>query len=150
MTTPYPAPGEFPDFEQVMVDLLKSIATTVSTLPATGDDFQSALPFIWARKTGGTVDFNAITYRANVRLAVFGSNRPQAQMLATQVRAAVLNAPAARVNGVLVDWVEEIAVTEPEFQPPTLRRSRNLLEFPDLDPLNQMVDLAFALDARRQ
>ncbi|MFX0581188.1 hypothetical protein [Nocardia nepalensis] len=146
----YPTPGEFPDFEQFMIDLFTPIATTATTLPATSTALQSALPLIWVRKTAGTLDINAITYKAKVNVVVFGTTRTQAQQLAVQVRDAMLGAPATRVNGVLVDYVEEITAEEPKFHPPILRRSRGLTEVPDLDPLNQMVEVAFSIDARRQ
>lgn len=146
----YPAPGEFPDFEQFLIDLFTPIAGTVTTLPATSAELQAALPLIWVRKTAGTVDINAITYKAKVSVAVFGTTRAQAQQLAVQVRDAVLAAPATRVNGVLVDSVEEITAEEAKFHPPILRRSRGLTEVPDLDPLNQLVEVAFSIEARRQ
>ncbi|MFD6452975.1 MULTISPECIES: hypothetical protein [unclassified Nocardia] len=146
MTSPYA--GQFPDFEQFMIGLLTPIAPTVSFLPALAS--QITLPLIWVRTTGGTLDHNAITYQAKVRAAVFHSSRQQAQTMAIQVRDAFLNASAARFNGVLVDYVEEIAAAEPRFSAPNLRRSRGTSEFPDLDPLHQMVELAFAIDARRQ
>jgi hypothetical protein len=150
MTAPYPLPGEFPDFEQFMVDLFTPIATTVTALPATAAAIQSALPLIWVRKIGGTLDANAITYKAQVQAVVFGTTRSQAQQLAIQVRDAILAAPSTLTNGVLVDYVEEISGTEPKFTTPALRRSRGLTDFPDLDPLNQMVEVAFAVEARRQ
>ncbi|RDI63218.1 hypothetical protein [Nocardia pseudobrasiliensis] len=146
----YPAPGEFPDFERFLTDLFAPIARTVGTLPATPSELQSALPLIWVRQTGGTLDINAITYKAKVSVVVFGSTRSEAQRLAVRVRDAVLDAPATRVNGVLVDYVEEITAEEPKFHPPILRRSRGLTEVPDLDPLNQMVEAAFSIEARRQ
>ncbi|MFD3511028.1 hypothetical protein [Nocardia sp. NPDC058666] len=131
-----------------MIGLLTPIAPTVSFLPAQAS--QLALPLIWVRTTGGTLDVNAITYQAKVQAVVFHSSRQQAQTMAIQVRDAFLNAPAARFNGVLVDYVEEIAAAEPRFSAPNLRRSRGTSEFPDLDPLHQMVELAFTIDARRQ
>lgn len=143
----YPAPGEFPDFEQFMVDLFTPIATTVTTLPA---DLQSKLPLIWVRTTGGTLDINAITYKAKVSVVAFGTTRAQAQQLSVQIRTAMLAAPVSRINGVLVDYTEEIAAEEPKSHPPILRRSRGLSEVPDLDPLNQMVEIAFAVEARQQ
>ncbi|WP_405164727.1 hypothetical protein OG203_06310 [Nocardia sp. NBC_01499] len=144
-------PGEFPDFEQFLCDLLAPIATTMPTLPSTAAQIQSALPLIWVRKTGGTLDINAITYKAQVQTVVFGNNRQQAQAMAIQVRDAVLGAPAATTSdGVLIDYVEEITSSEPKFHAPILRRSRGLTEVPDLDPLNQLVDLAFSIEARRQ
>ncbi|WP_278266221.1 hypothetical protein [Nocardia sp. AG03] len=146
----YPVVGEFPDFEQFMVDLFTPIAGTVTTLPATSADLQSQLPLIWVRTTGGTLDINAITYKAKVSVVAFGTTRLEAQQLSAQVRTALLNAPASRVNGVLVDYTEEIVAEEPKFHPPILRRSRGLSEVPDLDPLNQMVEIAFSIEARRQ
>lgn len=146
----YPVPGEFPDFEQFMIDLFTPIATTVTTLPATSTALQSALPLLWVRKTAGTLDINAITYKATVKIVVFGTVRTLAQQLGVQVRDAMLAAPATQVNGVTVDNVEETTAEEPKFHPPILRRSRGLTEVPDLDPLNQMVELAFTIDARRQ
>ncbi|WP_019932334.1 hypothetical protein [Nocardia sp. BMG111209] len=144
-------PGEFPDFEQVLCDLLTPIATAVTTLPQTATAIQSALPLIWVRKTGGTLDMNAITYTAQVQAVVFGTTRAQAQTLAIQVRDTVLAAPAATISdGVVIDYVEEITSNEPKFHAPILRRSRGLMEVPDLDPLNQMVELSFRIDARRQ
>ncbi|WP_067852451.1 hypothetical protein [Nocardia shimofusensis] len=150
MTTPYPVAGEFPDFEQFLVDLFTPIATTVTTLPATSQALQSALPLVWVRTSGGTLDINAITYKAKMSVVAIGTTRGQAQQLAIQLRTAVLNAPASRVNGVLVDYAEEIEADDPKFHPPILRRSRGLTEVPDLDPLNQMVEISFSIEARRQ
>ncbi|MFC3963514.1 hypothetical protein [Nocardia jiangsuensis] len=146
----YPVAGEFPDFEQFLVDLFTPIATTVTTLPATSQALQAALPLVWVRTVGGTLDINAITYRAKMGVAAIGATRGQAQLLAVQLREAVLNAPASRVNGVLVDYAEEIEAEDPKFHPPILRRSRGLTEVPDLDPLNQMVEISFSIEARRQ
>lgn len=146
----YPVAGEFPDFEQFMIDLFTPIATTVTTLPATSAELQSALPLIWVRTTGGTLDINAITYKAKVSVVAFGTTRAQAQQLSVQIRTSMLGAPASRVNGVLVDHAEEVEAEEPKFHPPILRRSRGLTEVPDLDPLNQMVEVAFSIEARRQ
>ncbi|MEU2033575.1 phage tail termination protein [Nocardia amamiensis] len=146
----YPVAGEFPDFEQFMIDLFTPIASTVATLPATASALQSALPLIWVRKTGGTLDINAITYKAKVNIVAFGTSRTQAQQLATQIRTAMLGAPSTRVNGVLIDYAEEVAAEEPKFHPPMLRRGRGLTEVPDLDPLGQMVEVAFSIEARRQ
>nr|WP_146251123.1 hypothetical protein [Nocardia tenerifensis] len=133
-----------------MVDLFSPIAGTVTALPATASALQSALPLIWVRQTGGSVDINAITYKAKVSVAAFGTTRGQAQQLAVQIRDAMLAAPATRVNGVLIDYTEEAAGEELKFHPPILRRSRGLTEVPDLDPLNQMVEIAFSIEARRQ
>ncbi|WP_225725470.1 MULTISPECIES: hypothetical protein [unclassified Nocardia] len=147
MTTPLR--GEFPDFEQFLCDLLAPVATTTTVLPSTAS--QITLPLIWVRKTGGTLDVNAITYKAQVQTIVFGNYRQQAQNLAIQVRDAVLATPAATTSdSVLIDFVEEITSNEPKFHAPILRRSRGLMEVPDLDPLNQMVELAFSIEARRQ
>ncbi|MFJ4652706.1 hypothetical protein ACIP5Y_15705 [Nocardia sp. NPDC088792] len=144
-------PGEFPDFEQFLMDLLTPFATPMSVLPSTAAAISAALPLIWVRKTGGTLDVNGITYKAQVDTVIFHNTRQQAQALAYQVRDAVLAAPATTVSdGVLIDYVEEITSTEPKFHAPILRRSRGLSEVPDLDPLNQMVELAFSLEARRQ
>lgn len=146
----YPLPGEFPDFEQFMIDLFSPLATTVTTLPATSQLLQAALPLLWVRKTGGTLDANAVTYHATLKVVVFGTARAQAQSLAQSVRDAMLATPANVVNGVVVDYVEETSTEDPKFHPPILRRSRGLTDMPDLDPLNQMVEVAFTVDARRQ
>ncbi|MFE3754563.1 hypothetical protein ACFXO9_09675 [Nocardia tengchongensis] len=142
-------PGEFPDFEQFLIDLLTPFANPTNMLPATLTP--AALPLTWVRKSGGTLDVNGITYKAQMQVVVFGTTRQSAQTLAVQVRDAVLATPAATTtDSVLIDFVEEIAAGEPKFQAPILRRSRQLTDIPDLDPLSQMVELAFSIEARRQ
>ncbi|WP_405160058.1 hypothetical protein OG203_26910 [Nocardia sp. NBC_01499] len=150
MTAPYPTPGEFPDFEQFMVDLLTPIGTTLTTLPASGDQIQAKLPFIWVRFISGTSDINAITYIAKVRVTVVGQTRDAAQKLVGRVREAMLNSPGARVNGVLVDWAEESTTAEVKYFPPTLQRSQGVTDLPNLDPVSQLVEIGFTLHARRQ
>lgn len=150
MTAPYPTPGEFPDFERFMVDLFTPITTTLTTLPATGDQIQAKAPFIWVRFTSGSSDINAITYIAKVRVAVVGQTRDGAQQLVGRVREAMLNSPGTRVNGVLMDWAEESAAAEAKYFPPTLQRSQGVTDLPNLDPVNQIVEIGFTLHARRQ
>ncbi|MFI7001332.1 hypothetical protein [Nocardia sp. NPDC050175] len=150
MTAPYPIPGQFPDFEQFVVDLFATVGTTSTTLPATGDLIQAKLPFLWIRKVSGSLDANAITYIAKVRVVALGQTRADAAQLADKARTAMLAAPGTRVNGVLVDWAEEIAADEVKYFPPTVQRSQGNADFPNLDPLDRMVELGFALHARRQ
>ncbi|MFR9750486.1 hypothetical protein ACL02S_05560 [Nocardia sp. 004] len=150
MTNPYPTPGQFPDFEQVLVDLCTPIATTVSTLPATGDEIRDQLPFLWVRLVSGSTDINAVTYTAKVRVAAIAQTRAAAQQLASSARDALLATPATRVNGVLIDWAEEAAPDDVKYFPPTLQRSQGVADLPNLDPINQMVEIGFTLHARRQ
>lgn len=132
---PYPAPGEFPDWEQVAVDGLTPIIYTCSTLPPTDELLQAALPLIQARRIGGKLDMNAITDTAIMSFVVYSLKRSQAQQIATQIREAVLAWPGTAVNGVLVDWAEERIGNQ---------------EIADLDQLNRTVEVCFRLDARRQ
>lgn len=150
MTAPYPAPGEFPDFEHFMIDLFTPIATVHSTLPPTGTDIQAALPFLWVRSLGGSTDVNAVTYTAKVRVVALAATRDAAQALASQARDALLDAPGKPVNGVLIDWAEESQLTEVKYFPPTLQRSQGVADLPNLDPTHQLVELGFTLHARRQ
>ncbi|MFI5775983.1 hypothetical protein [Nocardia sp. NPDC051570] len=151
MTAPiYPAPGEFPDFEQFMLDLFTPIGTTVTSLPAAGDQITATLPFLWVRTVGGTLDGNEVTYIAKVRVVALGHTRTEAQRLAGRAREAMLDAPATRVNGVLIDWAEEAIPAEVKYFPPTVQRSQGVADLPNLDPLGQMVEIGFTLHARRQ
>ncbi|GAB4582300.1 phage tail termination protein [Nocardia sp. IFM 10818] len=150
MTAPYPTPGEFPDFEHFMIDLFTPISTVLAVLPSTGDQIQSALPFLWVRTMSGGTDVNAITYTAKVRVVAVGQNRDAAQQLAARAREALLSAPGKPVNGVLIDWAEESQVTEVKYFPPTLQRSQGTADLPNLDPTHQLVELGFTLHARRQ
>ncbi|MFI9506978.1 hypothetical protein [Nocardia sp. NPDC052566] len=150
MTAPYPAPGEFPDFEQLLIDLLTPIAITAASLPATGPLVDAALPMIWVRKLSGSHDINKVTYIAKVRVVAIAQTRTAAAKLAAKVREAVLGSPGTRVNGVLVDWSEELDVEGVAYHPPTLQRSQGTADFPNLDPLDRMVELGFVLHARRQ
>ncbi|MFD3596267.1 hypothetical protein ACFWU5_26405 [Nocardia sp. NPDC058640] len=150
MTSPYPIPGKFPDFEQFMVDLLTPIETTLTALPASGTDLQTAMPFFWVRVVSGSTDINEITYTAKVRIVAAAANRAAAQLLIGTAREAMLSSPGTRVNGVLVDWAEESAVSEVKYFPPTLQRSQGVADLPDLDPVHQLVEVGFTVHARRQ
>ncbi len=150
MTSPYPAPGEFPDFEQFLVDLLAPIATTLTTLPATGELLVAKFPFFWARQIGGSTDINEITYTAKVRVTAAAVDRAAAQAFAARARVAILTAPGKSVNGVLVDWAEEMTPAEVKYFPPTLARSQGTGDLPNLDPVSQLVELGFTVHARRQ
>ncbi|MFJ4653858.1 hypothetical protein ACIP5Y_21535 [Nocardia sp. NPDC088792] len=132
---PYPALGEFPDWERVAIDGLTPITYTCSTLPPTDDLLQAALPLIQARRIGGKLDLNAITDTAIMSFVVYSLKRSQAQQIATQIREAVLSWPGTSVNGVLVDWAEERIGNQ---------------EIADMDQLNRTVEVCFRLDARRQ
>lgn len=146
----YPVPGEFPDFEQCLVDLLTPIVPTVTSLPATGSDLDAALPLAWVRKVRGTTDVNSVTYTAQLRVVLVATDRGPATQLAGQVRGAVLGVAGTDVNGVLIDWVDEIAPEELKYFPPTVQRSQGSADLPNLDPLDRMVELGFSLQARRQ
>ncbi|WSJ12642.1 hypothetical protein OG326_23835 [Nocardia sp. NBC_01327] len=132
---PYPEPGEFPDFERVLVDLLTPITYTCQVLPPSDDLLQAALPLLLVRRDGGGLDFNAVTDTANMRVVALSHKRSDSWRLARQVREAVLACPGTGNAGVLVDWCEEIT---------------GQLEIGDLDPLNRSVEVAFRMMARRQ
>jgi hypothetical protein len=134
---PYPVPGEFPDVEQVLVDLLTPIRYTCTTLPSEKDTFDAAVEagLIWARRTGGAIDADQLTDHALVQLSILSHKRRDSQAIAAQARKAVLGSAGTRVNGVLVDWAEETA---------------GVIELPDMDPLNRMVHVGFLLYFRRQ
>ena len=131
---PYPMPGAFPDWEQVLVDLCTPITYTCSSLPPDVTSLDGLLPLILVRRVGGGLDVNAITDTALVQLTAFAATRQASQQLAYQVREAMLACAGTSVNGVLVDWVEEIS---------------GQLEVVDLDPLNRTVEVAFRCQARR-
>ncbi|MFD4357890.1 hypothetical protein ACFWPX_35480 [Nocardia sp. NPDC058518] len=150
MTSPYPRPGEFPDFERFLVDLLAPIATTLTTLPASGDLVVAQYPFFWVRQIGGSTDINEITYTAKVRVTAVASDRAGAQTAAGQARVSLLSSPGKSVNGVLVDWAEEMTPAEVKYFPPTLTRSQGAADLPNLDPVSQLVELGFTVQARRQ
>jgi hypothetical protein len=150
MTAPYPAPGEFPNFEQVLIDLLEPIATTLTALPASGTDIQNELPFFWARLVSGSTDTNGVTYTANVRIVAVAETRTAARELAAAARTAVLSAPGAPVDGVLLDHAEEADAADLNYFPPTLQRSQGAADLPNLDPIHQLVEIGFTLHARRQ
>ncbi|WP_443678185.1 phage tail termination protein [Nocardia pulmonis] len=133
-----------------MLDLFGPMATTLTSLPATGDQFTAKLPFLWVRTLGGTLDGNEITYIAKVRVVAVARTRTEAQQLAGRAREAMLNTPATRVNGVLIDWAEETVAAEVKYFPPTVQRSQGVADLPNLDPLEQMVEIGFTLHARRQ
>ncbi|MFC4374931.1 hypothetical protein ACFO5K_12550 [Nocardia halotolerans] len=150
MTSPYPATGEFPDFEQFLIDLYSPIATTVAELPATGTELDGALPILWVRRLDGSLDENAITYVAQVRIAALAADRAAAAQLAAQAREALLDAPGTDVNGVLIDWARESPPARIPYRATTLQRDQGTTQFPDLDPLAAVVELGFTLHARRQ
>ncbi|MFC4126434.1 hypothetical protein [Nocardia rhizosphaerae] len=150
MTSPYPVPGEFPDFERFLIDLYSPITTTVAELPATGTELDSVLPILWVRQLDGSLDENAITYVAEVRIVAMAADRAAAAQLAAQAREALLDAPGTDVNGVLIDWASEKAPARIPYRATTLQRSQGTAQFPDLDPLGPMVELGFTLHARRQ
>ena len=140
MTEPYPIRGEFPDFEQVLIDLCTPIRYTCTTLPAEPQKLQKLVEedggLIWARRTGGAIDDERISDRALVQLTCMTSKRSTSQSVARQVRNAVLSlADGGSVNGVLIDYAEETS---------------GVLEQFDLDPLNREVQIGFVMSARKQ
>lgn len=137
---PYPIRGEFPDFEQVLIDLCTPIRYTCTTLPAEPGTLQKLVEegggLIWARRTGGAIDDERISDRALVQLTCMTSKRSTSQKVARLVRNAVLAlADGGSVNGVLIDYVEETS---------------GVLEQFDLDPLNREVQIGFVMSARKQ
>ncbi|WP_037162471.1 phage tail termination protein [Rhodococcoides fascians] len=131
----YPEYGEFPDVEEVLVDLLSPIIRTVTVLPVKEEQLHELMPLIWARRTGGALDGSEITDNAMVQFTVFADTRREAQQYARLARKAAMAAARTRVNGVLVDDVGEMAAP---------------LEIPDLDPMNRTVQVAFVMSFRRQ
>ncbi|KZM68130.1 hypothetical protein [Nocardia terpenica] len=131
----YPVPGAFLDWEQVCVDLLTPLAYTCSALPPDMQALDALLPLVLVRRVGGGLDVNAITDTALMQCTAFAPTRALSQQLASQVREALLACPGDQVNGVLVDYVEEMS---------------GQLEVTDLDPLNRTVEVAFRMEARRQ
>ncbi|MFI6168843.1 hypothetical protein ACIBCN_18830 [Nocardia sp. NPDC051052] len=138
MTAPYPAPGEFPDFEQVLIDLLTPIAYTCTSLPTDETAFNAALPLIWARRTGGGIDEDQVLDSAVMQVDVFSHRRSDSQALGRRITRALLAAAGTRVAGVLIDWAEQ------------LTGGAGGIETQDIDPLNRVAQLGFRLDARRQ
>src|SRR5487761_1137057 len=103
VTEPYPAPGEFPDFEHVMVDWFTPITYTCQKWPPTIEALQALIPFIFARKIDGSTDINGITERAHCKIVAVGHDRGQSQQIAKQVRNALracADDGGATVNGV--------------------------------------------------
>jgi hypothetical protein len=135
VAAPYPEPGEFPDFEQVLIDLLTPITYTCQTLPLSAELLAAALPLLWVRRDGGGLDFDQITDTAHVRVIAMSDQRAQSWHLARQAREAIVNCPGADINGALIDWAQEIT---------------GQLEMGDLDPLRRDVEIAFRMEARRQ
>ncbi|WP_032380955.1 phage tail termination protein [Rhodococcoides fascians] len=131
----YPEYGEYPDFEQVLVDLLTPIAYTCTTIPDSPEELEEAMPLIWARRTGGAPDVDDITDNAMVQLTIFSHTRSQSQRIAGKAKRATRDAGGTRVNGVLIDHTHEMS---------------GVLEIPDLDPLNRTVQVGFVISARRQ
>jgi len=137
VTGAYPEPGEFPDWEHVLIDLLTPIAYTCQTLPPSAELLAEKLPLLWVQRNGGGLDFNAIIDTAQVRVIAMSHQRADSWRLARQAREAILTCPGAGsgVNGVRVDWCEEIT---------------GQLEIGDMDPLNRDVEISFRMMARRQ
>lgn len=135
LDAPYPEPGEFPDFEHVLVDLLTPIAYACQTLPPSAELLAAALPLLWVRRDGGGLDFNQITDTANMRVIAMSDQRAVSWRIARQAREAILSCPGLSINGALIDWAEEIT---------------GQLEIGDLDPLRRDVEVAFRMLGRRQ
>lgn len=107
VSDPYPMPGAWPDWEHVLIDLLTPIAYTCQTMPLTAEDIQAALPFIFVRRFGGGLDFNAITDKAHMKTVVFSRSRATSYQLAQQVLETFVSCQGGvDVNGVLVDFAE--------------------------------------------
>lgn len=128
----YPVRGRFPDFEHVFIDLLTPIAYTVQTIPDGLDE--DALPLIQVRRTGGKVDGEGVADTAFVQIMGLSNTRADSQRIVDDAREAILAAGGTRVNGVLIDWTEEMS---------------GLLEQLDIDPLRRGVEAMFAVSARR-
>lgn len=142
MTTPaeveeYPEKGEFPDFEQVLVDLLTPLSYTCTSLPAEREELDALIAdgLIWVRRTGGSANADQTDDRALVQLSVITPKRRTSQRLARHVRNAVSNCPGKSINGVLIDYVEETS---------------GALEQLELDPLNREIEVGFMMQARKQ
>jgi hypothetical protein len=135
----YPIRGEFPDFEQVLVDLCTHIRYTCSSLPKDPETLAALIEdggLILARRTGGAVDAERITDRALVQLTCMTLKRSDSQDVARQVRNALSAlADGGEVNGVLIDYTEETS---------------GVLEQFELDPLKRDVEVGFVMTARRQ
>lgn len=87
----------FPDAEDIGLDLLAGLATTVLVTPST-----LLPPLIVVRRVGGYDTY--VTDRCRLEIQTFGSNHAQARDLAEACRQKVLAAPgAALVAGVIID-----------------------------------------------
>lgn len=95
---------QFPDAENVMCDLLESIAPASTWL---GDNWEKNLPQIQVNRIGGGLDPDEVTDTARLQVAVYAVNRAAAQKLNTLVRNAVREAEFSEVGGVQIDTTSE-------------------------------------------
>lgn len=87
----------FPDAEDIGLELLGDLGTTVLVTPAT-----LAPPLIVVRRVGGYDDY--LTDRIRLQVQVFGSTHAQARDLAEACRQRILAAPAGSpVAGAIID-----------------------------------------------
>lgn len=127
----------YPDSEQVLKDLLTSLARTVTWLPP---EFEA--PIIHVQRIGGGPDEWDITDYPLMRLAFYGDTRNEAWSLAGQGEALILSyrgktvsLPGAPSDGVIIDYA-------------TLDVG-GMLD-PDLDPDDRRVIKNFTIGMRRQ
>jgi hypothetical protein len=107
----------FPDAEDIGLDLLAGLGTTVLVTPAT-----LTFPLIVVRRVGGYDNY--ITDRCRLQVQTFGANHVQARDLAEACRQKVLAAPGAGlVAGVSIDRaVTESAPTFVDYGQPSVHR----------------------------
>lgn len=102
----------YPNVEDVLCDLLDSIAPTI-----TWRDPDRALPYIFVRRIGGRED--GFIDRPAVRVEVTADNYESARDLSKVVRETILRSGCTEVNGILIDTAEEVVANQqtPAFNP---------------------------------
>lgn len=109
--------AQYPDAEQVVLDLLSTVATTVSALPPG----VLAAPLIEVSRRGGSTDL--VTDTATVVIQCYAPTRQAAWANALQCVQVILAARRQAVNGVLIDATGiPIGPQQIPYDDPNLRR----------------------------
>lgn len=127
-------PGEFPDAEQVLVDMLGEFGHSCTFLPvsAKGEFDREKLPIILIAREGGSCD--GITDRPSMRVSVLAATRAEAQRVSGKCRMKILDSAGTAPGGVLVDHAREIS---------------GVTFLPDIDPQLRPVQSSYVLSFRR-
>lgn len=126
MTSPLPLP--YPDQEQVVMDLHRTLATVVSWLPPDPD-----MPTIWVQRVGGGADEWDVTDYGMIRVHYYEQTRNKAMLLAAEGERIVLghrgrtvDRPGTSSDSMVIDFasLDVGPFSDPDLEPDERRISK--------------------------